>query len=377
MSGATIASSMSFDMSATSFDGSQLQVPTYSDFSQVSLFDTEDFGTDFTSDSAHSPLSPLSPALSASSFGLPAAEAYTTWDAAEMYVETENLFDCQTFGSDSSLSPAINPLDLRVKPRMYQSQAMSASVPAQQQQQQQYQSQGVHQQELAAQATAPLLASPTSSTSRSASPSSTTTADAGPKRYPSRVPKRKLGSEEEPATRPANAAPTATTQPTTTPSTRRVPFKSKDSSDSGVLAPKKTAHNMIEKRYRTNLNDKILQLRDAVPSLRLMAQRAKLAEEGGSAESEDAGAGAGDVSMDSSAGMNFETCTTKLHKATILSKAAEYIQQLEYRNHGLETENLALRERMQGLEIMLFGKQAAAARLGMETGGEGFSSTWN
>lgn len=33
--------------------------------------------------------------------------------------------------------------------------------------------------------------------------------------------------------------------------------------------PKKTAHNMIEKRYRTNLNDKIAALRDAVPSLRV------------------------------------------------------------------------------------------------------------
>lgn len=34
-------------------------------------------------------------------------------------------------------------------------------------------------------------------------------------------------------------------------------------------APKKSAHNMIEKRYRTNLNDKIAALRDSVPSLRV------------------------------------------------------------------------------------------------------------
>jgi len=32
---------------------------------------------------------------------------------------------------------------------------------------------------------------------------------------------------------------------------------------------KKTAHNMIEKRYRTNLNDKIAALRQSVPSLRV------------------------------------------------------------------------------------------------------------
>lgn len=38
---------------------------------------------------------------------------------------------------------------------------------------------------------------------------------------------------------------------------------------------KKTAHNMIEKRYRTNLNDKIAALRDSVPSLRVMAKNAR------------------------------------------------------------------------------------------------------
>ena len=38
---------------------------------------------------------------------------------------------------------------------------------------------------------------------------------------------------------------------------------------------KKTAHNMIEKRYRTNLNDKIAMLRDAVPSLRIMQKSAR------------------------------------------------------------------------------------------------------
>ncbi len=38
---------------------------------------------------------------------------------------------------------------------------------------------------------------------------------------------------------------------------------------------KKTAHNMIEKRYRTNLNDKIAALRDSVPSLRIMSKSQK------------------------------------------------------------------------------------------------------
>jgi hypothetical protein len=38
---------------------------------------------------------------------------------------------------------------------------------------------------------------------------------------------------------------------------------------------KKMAHNMIEKRYRTNLNDKIAALRDSVPSLRVMSKNAR------------------------------------------------------------------------------------------------------
>lgn len=49
-----------------------------------------------------------------------------------------------------------------------------------------------------------------------------------------------------------------------------------DEDSSGQHPPiKKTAHNMIEKRYRTNLNDKIAALRDSVPSLRIMSKNAR------------------------------------------------------------------------------------------------------
>jgi hypothetical protein len=42
---------------------------------------------------------------------------------------------------------------------------------------------------------------------------------------------------------------------------------------------KKTAHNMIEKRYRTNLNDKIAALRDSVPSLRVAVKNGESEED--------------------------------------------------------------------------------------------------
>jgi Helix-loop-helix DNA-binding domain len=48
-----------------------------------------------------------------------------------------------------------------------------------------------------------------------------------------------------------------------------------DDDDDGHQPIKKTAHNMIEKRYRTNLNDKIAALRDSVPSLRIMSKSSR------------------------------------------------------------------------------------------------------
>lgn len=51
------------------------------------------------------------------------------------------------------------------------------------------------------------------------------------------------------------------------------------SSGSRGRHPKKTAHNMIEKRYRTNLNDKITALRDSVPSLRIISRKNSRGEE--------------------------------------------------------------------------------------------------
>lgn len=48
-----------------------------------------------------------------------------------------------------------------------------------------------------------------------------------------------------------------------------------DEDDEDGKPIKKTSHNMIEKRYRNNLNDKIAALRDAVPSLRIMSKSAK------------------------------------------------------------------------------------------------------
>ncbi|KAI9701374.1 MAG: hypothetical protein M1820_006465 [Bogoriella megaspora] len=103
--------------------------------------------------------------------------------------------------------------------------------------------------------------------------------------------------------------------------------------ESGSGPVKKTAHNMIEKRYRTNLNDKIAALRDSVPSLRVMSKGST--REGAGEEAED---------------LEGLTPAHKLNKATVLSKATEYINHLEKRNRKLNDELDNLKRRLQAVE---------------------------
>ncbi|SPO04919.1 uncharacterized protein DNG_07604 [Cephalotrichum gorgonifer] len=96
---------------------------------------------------------------------------------------------------------------------------------------------------------------------------------------------------------------------------------------------KKTAHNMIEKRYRTNLNDKIAALRDSVPSLRIMTKSAR-----------------GEDTTEDREELHGLTPAHKLNKATVLSKATEYIRHLEKRNNRLQDENQAMQQRIAAFE---------------------------
>ncbi|OBT83674.1 hypothetical protein VE02_07640 [Pseudogymnoascus sp. 03VT05] len=107
---------------------------------------------------------------------------------------------------------------------------------------------------------------------------------------------------------------------------------------------KKTAHNMIEKRYRTNLNDKIAALRQSVPSLR--------------ATEKSLGGGKGAKNFaDAMEDLDGLIPPNKLNKATILSKATEYIGHLERRNKALQTERLSLIDRISTFEGLLLGRK--------------------
>ena len=112
-------------------------------------------------------------------------------------------------------------------------------------------------------------------------------------------------------------------------------------------APKKRPHNIIEKRYRANLNEKIAELRDSVPSLRVAKKSSSIKD---------------DIDEDDE-DLDGVTPTNKLNKASILTKATEYIRHLELRNKKLDDENTSLKQRLLKLEkILAQGGNSSARR---------------
>lgn len=117
---------------------------------------------------------------------------------------------------------------------------------------------------------------------------------------------------------------------------------------------KKRSHNVIEKRYRANLNEKITELRDSIPSLRVLTKEGNV---GGSAHDDDTSTG------------------NKLNKASILSKATEYIRHLELRNTRLEEENRALKTRLRELDKAVLIEQSASTSVGSASSPDSYSGT--
>ncbi|KAM3503946.1 hypothetical protein MY10362_003891 [Beauveria mimosiformis] len=95
----------------------------------------------------------------------------------------------------------------------------------------------------------------------------------------------------------------------------------------------RTTHNDVERKYRTNLKDRIAELRAAVPALQAQQH---------DGESDGGGGGGGASSS-----------APKVSKGTVLSKATEYIRQLEQANRAMMNEHQQLVERLHTLEAML------------------------
>ncbi|XP_075430126.1 sterol regulatory element-binding protein 2 isoform X2 [Ascaphus truei] len=87
---------------------------------------------------------------------------------------------------------------------------------------------------------------------------------------------------------------------------------------------RRTTHNIIEKRYRSSINDKILELKDLV-----MGNDAKLKTMAASS--------AGEGSMSSF------NAPVELHKSGVLKKAIDYIKYMQQVNQKLRQENMALK----------------------------------
>ncbi|KAG8850567.1 hypothetical protein FRB96_009658 [Tulasnella sp. 330] len=99
----------------------------------------------------------------------------------------------------------------------------------------------------------------------------------------------------------------------------------------GISGRPKTSHTTIERRYRTNLNARILALRHAVPALRILDKDHSRRPEF-----------SGDV-VDERGFVDGVKAARKASKASILGKAAEYIHVLKKRESRLRHEAAGLR----------------------------------
>ncbi|KAJ2508403.1 hypothetical protein IWW47_000629 [Coemansia sp. RSA 2052] len=116
---------------------------------------------------------------------------------------------------------------------------------------------------------------------------------------------------------------------------------------------RKVAHNAIERRYRNNINDRICDLRNAVPALQHVRSKKKVHglrdnnHIDSSDEDDDEGMGEGNgIAEDDSGNAHVDgvAAATKLNKATILGKSTEYIYHLRRSNDQLKRESLYLQE---------------------------------
>ncbi|KAF4973932.1 hypothetical protein FZEAL_9118 [Fusarium zealandicum] len=267
---------------------------------------------DFSGDSAHSPDSPLSPAF-ANPYQLPVSNDWVSWDDKATLSPDLDTLNLSNPRNSMELSPAINPHDL--------SGTIPDAVP--------FGRAGLNDIDAQQMFQTPMPSiSPQPPQLQSMMPPSTSNPSQMSKdarnRYPSR--KRKSSGSGTSSSRSSASPP---------PATRR-----------HGSPPKKTAHNMIEKRYRTNLNDKIAALRDSVPALRVMVHR--LEQQSPEELVEDGEEDLGGLAP-----------AHKLNKATILSKATEYIAHLEKKNKSLARENNQLRNRVEGFEMLVMSRDQA------------------
>jgi molecular chaperone GrpE (heat shock protein) len=151
----------------------------------------------------------------------------------------------------------------------------------------------------------------------------------------------KLSSE---SSSPADTTTTPSPSPSPEPKTRIRKAKKRKSSmtdgepSTSLCQSRKRGHNAIEKRYRTNLNDKISCLREGIPPLwRRSSTDSKSGNEGENSDNE---------------ATDKKTGQQKYGKADILTRALEYIQHLESTSARLGDEVGVLKKRVEAFEML-------------------------
>ncbi|KUI54197.1 Sterol regulatory element-binding protein 1 [Cytospora mali] len=319
----------------------------------------EDWNTaDLTTDSAPSPgsNSPVSPIFGGFASSFTTGDEWTSWDKIEHSPESDfflksELLDSPDLSSIPIMSPALNPMDLSntgfdevvqfgregvndTRP-LFQSPQMNITMPPQQQS---------------------INASASRQPTNTGLPTPPEASANQQRRYPTRPNLKRKSSSDDDST-PSSPRSSCSPPP---PQRRHTGSSPKDESPASsvkpALGPKKTAHNMIEKRYRTNLNDKIAALRDSVPALRVMVHRLEHTDEDPNNSGNIMDEIKAEAGLDPEDDLGGVTPAHKLNKATILSKATEYIAHLEQKNRALAKENSALRNRVEGFEMLVMNR---------------------
>ncbi|ROT41600.1 hypothetical protein SODALDRAFT_271912, partial [Sodiomyces alkalinus F11] len=284
---------------------------------EISPLPYYDAQADFSADSAPSRGSPLSPIFN-DPFQLPVESEWANYLEKPSISPGLDIFYGESFGGpmafmnhqNGGVSPSANPVDLMSESPSFVRDDVNDNQP-------------IFQQNLPT--TAP--ARPTFTSNRNNSIQSTLSSESQAssqpisRRQPTRSAqlKRKSSSSDSVSSRSASPEPRA----------QRTKYSD----------PSKNPHNLIEKRYRVNINEKIIALRDAVPSLRCVVQQS------GNPDQED-----GPTLDEVKEGLGGLMPARKLNKATILSKATEYIGHLEKVNRKMADQIEDLEKRLAAAE---------------------------
>ncbi|RKP31925.1 HLH-domain-containing protein [Metschnikowia bicuspidata] len=114
----------------------------------------------------------------------------------------------------------------------------------------------------------------------------------------------------------------------------------------------RSAHNIIEQRYRNRMNDKFTALQNCVPTLRAALKRVSKARHDIETDVEKDEYAMSDE-RDEYEDLEGLAPATKLNKATILTKSVEYIKFLEKKNNRMRAEHRKLLQWAKMLGISL------------------------